>query len=73
MKDGKCIKCGSREVYHNNGRWGQRGGFNGNTIPVTVFTDAELTNFVCVNCGYVENYIQDGKKREKIKGKWTKV
>ena len=73
MKKGNCIKCGSREVYVSEGMWGQYGSFLSNTIPVALLSNAVLQNYVCTDCGYVESYVKERTKLEKIKNKWNKA
>ena len=73
MKKGRCIKCRSNEVYVNDSKWGQYGNYQSNTIPIAVFSNAILKNYVCTNCGYAESYIEDKAKLEKVKQRWSKV
>lgn len=72
MKNGKCIKCGSDEVYVRESTIGEYGSFQSNTMPITLFTNAIFENFVCTSCGYVERYIKEPAKLDKIKEKWSK-
>lgn len=73
MKNGKCIKCDSDEVYINEMSWGQYGSFMSNTIPIALFTHAVLEIVACAECGYIERYIKNESKLEKIKKDWRKV
>ena len=73
MRKGTCVKCGSEEVYTSKDSWNQHGGFESNTVPVTLFSQAVLENYVCADCGYVESYVHDQKKREKVREKWAKA
>ena len=73
MRDGHCPKCGATAIY----RRGDIGkGSNSNAILVNL---APLTRhawvdiYVCVNCGYVENYIEDAKHLSFIADHWTAV
>lgn len=75
MRSGVCPKCGSTDVYSNEhlSAW-VRSGYNwANTIPITGLAHAELGNFVCVNCGYTENYISNRNKLQKIAEKWPRL
>jgi|AntRauTorckE6833_2_1112554.scaffolds.fasta_scaffold24678_2 predicted nucleic-acid-binding Zn-ribbon protein len=72
MKRGECTKCGSNEVYVRESTVGEFGSFQSNTLPVTLFTNAIFENFVCTACGFVERYIKEQSKLEKIKEKWSK-
>jgi phosphopantothenoylcysteine synthetase/decarboxylase len=77
MKDGICSSCKSKEVY------AQERGFEypGNIRVVTTnrrFIDpfnysTATIDFVCVNCGYFENYISDKNTLIEISNTWQKV
>jgi predicted nucleic-acid-binding Zn-ribbon protein len=78
MRNGQCPKCGSWEVYSGANVPQKQGSFNSNTIPVGGniwfgFSRAELDNYVCVNCGYVESYISDSRKLQEIAKTWPRV
>jgi|APSaa5957512535_1039671.scaffolds.fasta_scaffold236880_2 predicted nucleic-acid-binding Zn-ribbon protein len=69
MKNGKCPKCESKEIYH-----GEKRRSNGiSVMNVSQFTQAWLDNYTCTQCGYVESYIIDSEIFEKIRKKWNKV
>ena len=71
--DCKCPNCGSTEIYRNKGRnFGYRG-----TIHIDFWTAFFVKVYVCVDCGYSEEYIEDKhlkdqKRMGKIKSKWQK-
>ncbi len=73
MKDGKCPKCGSREVYSGTNIPLKSGPFTSNAIPISLTSMAALDNYVCVSCGLVESYIADRYKLEDIVKNWDKV
>ncbi len=73
MKNGICPKCGSKAVYSGVDVLMKGGGHGSNTIPITSWTMARLDNYVCVDCGFVESYIADREKLEKIIEKWPRV
>lgn len=73
MKQGKCPKCGSREVYHGSGVFPKIGPFVSNSIPISLTSIAALDNYVCAECGYVERYISDDEKLKEIFIRWRKV
>lgn len=73
MKKGTCPKCSSPEVHVSEDAWGQRGTYGSNTVPITMFKNAKLNNYICTNCGYVENYIKKDSMLTKIKNKWPKA
>lgn len=71
MKSGICPICSSSEIY--SGADVQFKSGRNNVIPVTLWDFAEMDNYVCVECGYVESYIADRSRLNKIKEKWPKV
>lgn len=73
MKDGKCPKCGSAEVFSGSDVYPKSGPFTSNSIPVSLTSIAALDNFVCTDCGYVERYIAEPGKLKEIFVKWRKV
>lgn len=73
MKDGKCPKCGSTEVYCGADVYPKTGPFTSNTIPISLTSIAALDNYVCTDCGYVERFISETGKLKEIFIKWRKV
>ena len=73
MKDGKCPKCGSTEVYCGADVYPKTGPFTSNTIPISLTSIAALDNYVCTDCGYVERFIAETGKLKEIFIKWRKV
>lgn len=73
LKDGICTQCGSDEVYSGANLRYKHGGFGSNTIPVSFWDEAELDNYICVNCGYLESYVSDQRALEVVKKHWVRV
>jgi hypothetical protein len=75
MKKGVCPICGSTEVYVGTTRMkATRSNYYGsNSVPINWATLAPLENFVCITCGYVESYILDAGKLEKIQKHWKRA
>ena len=73
MKEGKCLKCGSPEVYCGSEVHPKAGPFTSNSIPISLTSIAPLDNYVCTECGYVESYIAEPAKLKEIFVKWQKV
>ena len=73
MKQGKCPKCGSEEVYVGIDVLPKSGPFGSNSIPVSIVSIAALDNYVCMDCGYLERYIAESEKLTEIAKKWPKV
>lgn len=70
MRDGKCPKCGSDEVYVGGA---SMGAFGVNTIPVSTYRVATLTHYVCTVCGYTESYIKSQTMLRMIAEKWRRA
>jgi predicted nucleic-acid-binding Zn-ribbon protein len=73
VKDGKCPKCGSTEVYSGSDVYPKTGPFTSNAIPISLTSIAALDNYVCTDCGYVERFISETGKLKEIFIKWRKV
>ena len=73
MKNGLCPKCGSKEVYSGADIPLKSGPFGSNAIPVSLVSMAAMDNYVCVDCGLVESYIEDSAKLKEIAKEWNKV
>jgi predicted nucleic-acid-binding Zn-ribbon protein len=88
MKDGKCPKCSSgyiRVKKSNIGEYADSGGWFRyiplNTVPIGAksgfFADkalfAEVDNYVCLNCGYLESYIANQEHLDFIAQNWEAV
>jgi hypothetical protein len=73
MKSGQCPKCGSHEVFSNTNR--KFPALNTMTIGSGNFGNryAYLDTYVCVCCGYVENYVAKQADLNYIKEEWTSV
>jgi predicted nucleic-acid-binding Zn-ribbon protein len=71
----KCPKCESTNIYTNEQlpKRGERG-----LMPVNMWRSAYVSAYICVDCGYFEEYIaqaelDSGKLIEKIKETWQKL
>lgn len=72
MKSGVCPKCDSKNVYSGANIFPKSGPFGSNSIPVSLTSIAALDNYVCVDCGFVESYVE-ADKLEEIARKWKKA
>jgi len=61
MKSGRCPKCQSTEIRTGPTRGGRQSMTN--TFNVTWFRRATPTRYVCVSCGYMEQYVNDDARR----------
>ena len=73
MKENKCPKCGSSDIYAGIDVYPKSGPFTSNSIPISLTSIAALDNYVCVACGYVESYVAETEKLKEISKKWEKV
>ena len=73
MKNGKCPKCGSENVYTPDDLPLKGGPFGSNSIPVSLTSMAPLDNYVCADCGLLESYVADEDKLKEIARKWKNV
>lgn len=67
MKTGKCPKCKSNHIRT------VKGGTHRSYALVAHFSRVRFTDYICVDCGYCENYVDDPKDREKIKSKGSEI
>ena len=62
MRDGFCPKCDSNEIFKQDHY----------TIRISRFVNAPRVIYICADCGYCEQYVED-KRLQDIKTKWTPV
>lgn len=64
---GKCPKCGSANIIRvpdNTRRYGS--GNNIYTSKVTLFGKIPVIRYVCYDCGYVENWVENHEERGQL-------
>jgi predicted nucleic-acid-binding Zn-ribbon protein len=71
MRSGICPKCNHATVY--SGRDIAVKASSGNMLPIDFKHHVALDNYVCVSCGYVENYISDRKALDTIAEQWAEA
>jgi len=71
MKNGKCPKCNSSNVFKQVQGAMPEQGFYVFTSALT--SPSKCDSYVCVDCGYFENYITDKAKLQQVQKNWTKV
>jgi len=71
MRNGKCPKCGSNNVFTKKDGIGTGDGFYVRTSFMV--SPSTINDYICTDCGYVERYIDDKKKLEEVAQKWQKV
>ncbi|MBP9055322.1 MAG: hypothetical protein KBF69_03005 [Saprospiraceae bacterium] len=64
-----CPKCNNSEIAII-----ESGAFKGNLYNTVSFglSTIYLTKYICTDCGYSENYVDDVKDLQKIKDKYIK-
>jgi predicted nucleic-acid-binding Zn-ribbon protein len=70
MKNGICPKCGSTEIHTKADAIYSYGGVY---LPIGIFSSARLTPYVCVQCGYVEIFVDEPSQRRGLAAKWPKL
>jgi predicted nucleic-acid-binding Zn-ribbon protein len=78
VKDGICPKCGQASVYEQEMGVTYRSSHGGAFVmdgTWQVAHDCDTRSYLCIRCGYFENYVDDAEMLAKIptvKG-WTLV
>ena len=72
MRNGKCPKCGAATVHSLT-----NGISPGGRREYILFGGAnygiDIQSYVCVTCGYYENYLADPKRLAEVAQKWPPV
>jgi predicted nucleic-acid-binding Zn-ribbon protein len=66
-KSNKCPKCNSQEIIRIPGRVSGVGAGNIIMTGMTVFSAVKVTRYLCTDCGFSEEWIDDPKDIEKLK------
>jgi predicted nucleic-acid-binding Zn-ribbon protein len=70
MKNSKsCPKCQSSDIARIEGQVGAYGSGNNVFLGSTVFSAVKVTRFVCLDCGFSEEWIESKEDLEKIRKK----
>jgi len=78
MRNGKCPKCNSTSIYSNSNGVD----YGGRSYQIEVWIgpkDSRLArqsnfiSYICANCGYFENYLDEKDILDEIQKKWSKV
>lgn len=76
MLDGICPVCGSDAVFQRDNAWYVG---NGDKSGIKILHEqfAEMTAvptiYICVDCGYFENYVEDPKALELVRRYWKRT
>ncbi len=78
MKNGKCPKCNSTNIFCNSN--GIDYGDDSNSIEIWIGSSDERVNresdfmsYVCTDCGYFKNYLLGKNILHEIQTRWSKV
>lgn len=70
MKSGRCPKCQSTDIRIGPTRGSQQMVMN--TFSITWWRRTTPARYVCVSCGYMEQYVTDLVDRQAIEEKWAR-
>lgn len=66
-----CPKCGCNDIVIVNGSAGAYGSGNNIMVGVTIFSAVPIDRYICVNCGFTEEWIsQEGLQKLGKSNKW---
>jgi len=68
---GICTKCRSTDLVRVEGYNGAQGADNGILIG-SVFGMVYISRYICLRCGFVEEWVDAGSALEKIRKKYKK-
>lgn len=71
--DGICPGCASQRIASGEEVDGKEGLRGSNRIPLDESHYASLDNYLCLDCGYLESYINDRSALTRIEREWPKV
>lgn len=71
MKNTKtCSKCNSRNILRIPGKFGAFGSGNNITWGISGFNGVKVTRYLCSECGYSEEWIDNKKDIENLQKKF---
>ena len=72
MKNSKqCPKCSSKKIIRIPGKVGAFGVGNNILMGAFVFNAVKITRYLCSNCGFSEEWIDEKKDIEKLEKKYN--
>ncbi|MPW26439.1 hypothetical protein GC105_11625 [Alkalibaculum sp. M08DMB] len=67
MKNTKtCSKCNSKNIIRIPGKAGAYGSGNNIMTGMSIFSAVKITRYLCCECGYSEEWIEDKKDIDKL-------
>ena len=73
MRSGVCPKCESHRVFVRTSQSDRFGFSIPRSLPVGAVSRAAVELYVCVECGFVEEYVSNADSRDEIAGSWQQV
>ena len=71
MKNMKtCPKCNSKDILRIPGKAGAYGSGNNISVGSTIFSAIKITRYLCCECGYSEEWIDNKEDIEKLRNKY---
>ncbi len=65
-----CSKCNSSDILRIPGKAGAYASGNNIMTGATIFSAVKVTRYLCCNCGYSEEWIDNKEDIRKLKGKY---
>lgn len=66
----ECPKCNSENIIRIPGEVGPYGSGNNITVGATILSAIKVTRYLCGNCGYTEEWIDNKQDIEKLTKKY---
>lgn len=67
-----CPKCGGSDIILIPGKVGPHGSGNNIATGWTIFSSVKVSRYLCGNCGFSEEWIDDADDLAKIREKYGK-
>ena len=64
-----CTKCGSNDIARIEGQVGPHGTGNNILTGWSIFSAVKVTRFLCLSCGFSEEWIESREDLQKIREK----
>jgi hypothetical protein len=65
-RSGQCPKCQSKDLIRIPGQVGAYGSGNNIMVGWMTYSAVKVTRFVCVGCGFSEEWIESSEDRAKL-------
>ena len=68
---GTCPKCDSKDVVLIPGKHKSHSGGNTISMGVSAWFDVRVSRYLCMKCGYSEEWVDNYSDRQRLKKKYT--